>query len=322
MRYTKFTIISFLLFLYILPAQGEVYDRIIAIVNDTPIIESEVNTKYNRLAALKKFQTKKEAEEKSRLLDKYIEESIISQTADRESIIVSDKKVDDNINKIMKRMNVNSLDIFKKIIEEKEKTPFDEYREEVRKSIMMELVMSIAIGVSPPSTKDAEDFYKKNIKQMGYEINYSQILIKLKDESFEENKRVSQITKDIYDKLGKGALFNDLAKQFSEDSATKAKGGNAGWTVLSTLAKEDLILANNLYKTFLVDNKKLNIIKSERAYLIVKLNEKRPTSFESVQSDILNLLYQQRLAEQFKKWVIQQREDSDIKIYMEKYIKG
>lgn len=317
-------IISIILLLSIsAPAYSwELYDRIIATVNDTSIIESEITFKFNRLLTLKKITGKNTTEERSRLLDKYIEEVLVEQTAKNESIIISDAKIDNNIEQIMHRMNIPSLEIFKNQILENEKMSFEEYREEMRKSLMSEQVMSIAIGVSPPSRNDAEVWYKKNKKEMGFEINYQQILFRLKNDTFAENKRVNNQAKEVYNKILEGAGFDAMAGEYSEDPVTKSRGGAMGWIPLSNMAKQDLILANNLYKSFLIDKRKIDIVKSRRGYLIVKLIDKRPTSFEAVEQEILNILYQQRLGEQFKKWIAQKRMESDVKIYMKDYIKS
>jgi len=61
------------------------------------------------------------------------------------------------------------------------------------------------------------------------------------------------------------------------------------------------------------------VIKSQSGYNIVKLIEYRPTSFETVQDRILSMLYQRNVGEQFKKWIVTRREQSDIKIYLETY---
>ncbi len=299
----------------------EVYDRIIATVNEAPIIESEIMSKFNRLLKVKKIPKKKRPYKMSRLLDMSIETALIIETAASESIIVSDEKVDNHIKKIMTRMNINSLKKFRKKIESKEKIPFDEYREELRRTLMTQDVISIAIGVSPPSSKEAKEYYKKNKKKVGFEVNIQHILIKLKKDTFSENKKVNKEINALYKKIRKGERFGDIAREFSEDPFSKNNKGKLGWVALSNIAREDLIYANNIYKKFIIDKAKIGIIKSGKGYHIVKLNGKRPTSFEAARDEIFNVLYQQKQAEQFKKWVYQKRLESDIKIYMEDYIK-
>jgi putative peptidyl-prolyl cis-trans isomerase len=299
----------------------EVYDKLIATVNETPIVESEVDLKFERLKGQKNIVNKKLSDEKSRLLDKFIEEAIVEQTAKKESIIVSAEKVDNQIKKIMDQRDIKSIDQFKKEIERTEKVQFEEFKEELRKSIMTEQIMSIAIGITPPSLKEAEDWYKGNKEKMGYEVNIQHIMISLKNESFTENKRVNQIAGDLLAKIRNGQSFETVAKEFSEDAPTKNTGGSLGWVALSNLAKKDYIMADNLYKEFIIGKKKFAVIKSSAGYHVVKYNGIRATSFDAVKDDIFNLLYQKKMMEQFKKWVLQKKSESDIKIYMRDYIK-
>ncbi|MBN2039027.1 MAG: peptidylprolyl isomerase [Spirochaetes bacterium] len=297
----------------------EEYDRIIATVNETPIIKSELEQKFERLLSQKKIPAKKIPGEKSRLLDKFIDDAIVDQTAKKESIIVSPEKIDNQIKQIMARTNTRSMDDFIKQIEKNEKIPFEEYREELRKSLVLEQVMSIAIGISPPNTKEAKEWYDKNKKELGYEVNLQHILVKMKNDSFAENKRANNTAKDLFTKTSKQS-FESAAKQYSDDNATRNNGGSLGWISLSDLAKQDILFANNIYKEFVIDNKKKAIVKSGSGYHIIKYNGKRRSTFEAVKNDIFNLLYQKKMAEQFKTWASRKRLESDIKIYMEDYI--
>ena len=313
MKYAKIIILILSVFLnYRAGYSWETYDKLIATVNETPIIESEVSYKLERLQNNKKISQRKLPDEKSRVLDKFIEEAIIEQTAKKESIIVSPEKINNQIKRIMERMNITSIEVFKKQIERSEKISFEEYKEEMKKSIMTEQVMSIAIGITPPSLKEAQDWYKSNKSKMGYEINVQHIMIYLKNDSFAENKRVNKAASDLLDKIRSGQSFEALAKEFSEDSATKYSGGSMGWVALSNLAKNDYILADNVYKELVIGKRKLAVVKSNTGYHVVKNNGTRPTSFESVKDDIFNMLYQQKMMEQFKKWIAQKKTESEI----------
>jgi putative peptidyl-prolyl cis-trans isomerase len=317
----KIIFIIIILFIYNHAFSWEIYDKVIATVNETPLIESEIIFKFERMIGQKKMVPNKLSYEKSRLLDKFIEEALVEQTAKQESIIVSPEKIDNQIKKIMERMDVKSIDAFKRTIEKTENITFEEYRDELRKSLISEQVMSIAIGVSPPSVKEAEDWYKANKEKVGYEVNIQQIFIRLANDSYAENKRANKLAGELYNKIKSGQTFESVAKESSEDMATKNNGGNLGWLPLSNMAKKDIILANNIYNEFIVNRNKYAVVKSSTGYHIIKYNGRRTTSFEAAKEDIFNLLYQKKLIEQFKKWVSQKRQQSDIKIYMQDYIK-
>ncbi|MDY6967215.1 MAG: peptidylprolyl isomerase [Spirochaetota bacterium] len=310
--------ILFIFILYNNAFSWELYDRVIAVVNEAPIIESEVDLKFSRLKKLKKVIKNKHTYEKSRILDKFIENSLVKQTAEKESIIVSDKKIDNHMHKIMKSMNIPSIKEFRKIIENKEKISFKEYREELRASLITEQVMSIAIGVSPPTSEDAREWYKKNMKKLGFQVNIKHILIKPKNRSFAEEKRVNKLISQLRKKIISGQPFDKIAKKYSEDTKSAKNGGNLGWVNISEL---DPYFAGQIAKMRKVGQLS-QIIKSNYGYHIVKYFGKRDVPFNLVSNKILNLLYQQKMMEQFNKWIAARKRESEIRIYMENYEKG
>ncbi len=289
----------------------ETFDRVIAVVNDTAIIQSELMRRYQIVT---KKQTPKKPEELNSILDNLIERALIEQEAREQSIIISDEKVMSHINTIMKSQKITSLDVFKKIVEGKEGISFDEYKEEIRQSLLTEMLVSLAIGVSPPSREEAYQWYMENKNKLGNEVHIKQIVIRPKNSSFAEEKRANELINQIRDRILKGEQFEKLAAQYSEDPSAK-NGGDLGWVVLAEL---DPYMANTIFK-MKKPGEISTIIKTQSGYALVKLMNTRPTSFETVQDRILNMLYQRNMGEQFKKWILTRRAQSDIKIYLENY---
>jgi putative peptidyl-prolyl cis-trans isomerase len=296
----------------------EHYDRVIAVVNDTPIIESEVLIKFDRLKKLKKISKKKFPYELSRIIDNFIENAIVIQKANEESIIVSDAKIDNQIEKMMKSSNIDNLKDFKKSIEVREKLSFEEYKKDLKVSLIKQQVISIAIGVSPPTKQEALEWYRKYKSKLGYQVNMKHILLRPKNRTFAEEKRVNKRVNSLRNRIVSGESFESLARRYSEDPTTAKKGGDLGWVMLAEL---DPFIAGYVFKM----NKKgqiSRVIKSRYGYHIVKFLGKRLTPFDSVRDKILNLLFQVKVSKQFKKWVSQKKRQSDIIIYMEDYVRG
>lgn len=295
----------------------EPFDRVIAVVNDRPIVESEVAGRLDRLRQRKNVPANRLAYERSRLLDRFIEDSIVLQEAEQQSIVVSDEKVTNHIKKLMARMNITSMDDFKKRVEKVENLPFDEYREDVRKSLITEQVMSLAIVVTPPSRKEAMEWYNANKAKLGFEINVKHILIRPKNPSLAEEKRVIAEINALRQRIVRGEPFEQLAAQHSEDPGSAKKGGAIGWM---SLAELDPYFANQVFR--MADGQLSGAIKSGFGYHLVKFLGKRPVTFDSVEDRIVGMLFQQKLSEQFSKWVIQRRRESEVIIYMDDYVKA
>lgn len=315
-RIITFTLISLMFYSSI--HAWELYDRVIAVVNDTPIIESEAIMKFNHLKKVKRIPRRKQDYEMSRLIDKLIEDALVLQKAEQESIIVSDAKVNNQIETIMKRLNISDLEDFKKRIERKQKLSFKAYKEELKISLYREQVISIAIGVSPPTEKEARAWYNKNKRKVGYQVKIKHILIRPKDRSFAEEKRVNKTIKDLRRRVIAGESFESLARKYSQDSSSAAKGGDLGWVLLAEL---DPYFAAQVFR--LRRRGQISpVIKSRSGYHVVKFLGKRVTPFEEISGRIMHLLYQMKTAAQFKKWVSKKKQNSDIKIYMENYVRG
>ena len=296
----------------------ELFDRVVAIVNKTPIIESEVLNKFNRFLKIKRIPRKKRVREKSRILDRFIEDAIVVQKAEEESIIVSNKKIDIHIEKIMKRAKISSLKDFKKRIAAKEKITFDKYKEELKISLIREQVLTIAIGVSPPTIKDARIWFSNNRKKLGYQVRVKHILIRPRNRSIAEEKRVNNLINKIRRSILSGKSFESQARKYSQDPDSAGKGGDLGWVLLAEL---DPYFASRVFR-MRKSGQISRAIKSSYGYHLVKYLGRRNTPFEAVKNRIFHLLFQKKLSVQFKKWVLQRKRESEIKIYMEDYIKG
>ncbi|HPA72033.1 MAG TPA: peptidylprolyl isomerase [Spirochaetota bacterium] len=291
-------------------------DGVIAVVNDRPIVESEVNIKLEQLRRFKKIPAGKVAFHKSRVLDMFIEDSLFVQTAEEESIIISEKKIDDFVDKMKKRLNIASDAEFKEKLEKKDRISYAEYRDQIRSSMTKEMVMSIAVGVSPPSEQQALEWYRKNSGKVGFEFNTHHIFMRLRNNSIAEERRVNREMNAVLAKVRGGMSFENAARQYSEDASTKNSGGARGWEKLTDI---DRILAMQIYGLNR-PGQLSGVVKSSAGYHIVKFNGKRTVQYESIRDIIFNILYNERLGEQMVKWAEQKRKESDVKIYMADYV--
>jgi putative peptidyl-prolyl cis-trans isomerase len=286
----------------------ETYDRVLAVVNDYPIVESEVEMKFARYSKGKKITRGKLDYEKSRILDSYIDDALFAQTAEEESIIVSEKKIDNFIESAMKRMNIKTVDEFKKKLQSQDRISWEDYRDELRRSMTRELVMSIAVGLAPPSQDAARQWYEKNRGKIGYEYNVKHILMRPRGSSMAEEKKVSQKLNEIRSRIRGGASFESMAQQYSEDAETKGSGGSLGWVKLSDI---DRFLAMQIYMMSR-PGQVSDVVKSGDGYHIFKMLGKRVVPYESVKGIIFNILYSQNLGKQVESWAVRKKKESDI----------
>ncbi|MCL2025529.1 MAG: peptidylprolyl isomerase [Leptospirales bacterium] len=333
----------------------EKYDRVIAIVNNSAIIESDVETRFAVMQSARPVAKNRINYEKSRILDQFIEDALISQTAEEASIVVNDKKVMNRLEDILKSYVLNNLkkgedadkiteDYSKRIIakieaeresrkgpqiderlqgffayvKQTQKEEFTDFFESLKLQILRQDFLTISLGVSPPSEQEARAWFNANRAGLGTEMWVKHILIIPKNNSFaaerEANARLTEIRKRIIN----GESFEKLAAQYSQDPGSAARGGDLGWIMPAGL---DPYFAGAVFSNY-NQGGVTNIFKSGFGYHIAKYYGRRAITFEKVYPMISQKLYYEKITDQFKKWVAQKKQESDIKIYMENYVKG
>ncbi len=352
----KFNIIflSIILFMPVSSFSWDSYEKVLAVVNSRAIMESDVNQKLERLKSIKNISASKINYEKSRILDQMIEAEIIFETAQNESILLSDKRVinqlegamtkffsgkvssqkelTDTVERVSKNMEKfmenkfetkfkadPDLKKFIEFIEKKEKIDFFSFFDEIKVKIAREQIMSAAIGVTPPSPEEAKKWYNANRGKLGYEVHAKHILIIPKSGSLADEKsantKAEEIRKQIISNPGS---FESLAVKYSQDPGSAKNGGDLGWQMLAQL---DPYFAGNVFK--LTKSGQISgVFKSGFGYHIVKYLERRAVTYDKVEKMIMYKLYSENAQVQFEKWIKQQKENASIKIYMEGYIKG
>ena len=101
--------------------------------------------------------------------------------------------------------------------------------------------------------------------------------------------------KDIIAKLKKGAKFEDLAKKFSKDPGSGAKGGDLDWANPSNFVKEFTEALIALGKGKFTETP----VKSQFGYHIIRLDDTREAQlpkFDDVKPQIMQQLQQQKMS--------------------------
>ena len=255
------------------------------------------------------------------LKEKYAANYII-QEIDRE-ILNSEYKTDDeakeyveNQMKIYRMMYNNSDSDLLSAIQEAGYRDLNEFQDALLISYKRKLATK-----DYEKTQISEDEVKKYYDEKIYgDITISHILIKVDntdtltaEEKEEANKKVDNKIKEIYEKLDAGEKFADVAKEYSEDTATKKDGGKVG-----TFSKQEMIDKFNdefeeAATALKVGSYTKKVVKSSYGYhIIYKDEQKDKPKMEEVKETILDKLADDLLEEDTKaeyKAMIKLRED-------------
>jgi peptidyl-prolyl cis-trans isomerase D len=151
-----------------------------------------------------------------------------------------------------------------------------------------------------PEVTEAEmrAYYNRNISryQVDERVHASHILFMTTGKSEDEAKQMEATAKEVLAKIKAGGDFAALAKQYSEDTGNKDKGGDLGWVVHGQM------VPNFEQATFALQPGEVSdVIKTEYGYHIIKVHERdraHMQTFDEVKDQIRQELLQQKQEDQ------------------------
>jgi peptidyl-prolyl cis-trans isomerase D len=139
-------------------------------------------------------------------------------------------------------------------------------------------------------------YYNAHLDQYKVEnrAHVEHILFKTIGKTDAEITEIRQKAEDVMKKAKSGANFEDLAKKYSEDDATKPKGGDLGWIVEKQTVPEFEQAAFSVPKGSVSD-----LVKTQYGFHIIKVLDRETAHtkpFEEVRGSIVPLLTDQKLS--------------------------
>lgn len=214
-------------------SRGELLDRVVAVVNDGVVLDSELSSQVSEVTQRLRAQKVQLPEDKvmrEQVLERLVVETIQAQRADKAGINVSDEQVNSALEDIAKRNKV----AFDKLPEMlgAEGLVYADYRANLRREIQRQMLRSRdvvqRIAISP---RELDQYIErqKNTATAANEYNVSHILIAVAQDATAEQLASARAKADnIAARATKGEAFNQLAISFS-DSQTALEGGALGW---------------------------------------------------------------------------------------------
>jgi peptidyl-prolyl cis-trans isomerase SurA len=212
---------------------GVQLDRIIAIVNDDVIMQSEL---LNKLRTIISQMGEKKAQLPPRdILEKQVLEQLILnkvqlQFAEQTGIQVDDETLNRAINNIAAENKVN-LSQFREILE-RDGYSYEAFREEIRNEIIIARLKQRQVDNRITVTdREIDNFLVTEEIQGGNETEYqlSHILIAIPEESTpEEIAQAKLVAEKVLEDLADGEDFATLARTISDGQQAK-DGGDLGW---------------------------------------------------------------------------------------------
>jgi len=234
----KITVFFFITIVFVHNLIGqEVIDRIVAIVEDEVILQSELTQYALNLAFQLRIDPRREPKKFEQLqqqtLQNLINQKILLAKAEEDSIEVEDRQVDqvleDQINRMIQQ--VGSADKLEKQLGMSINKLKRNFREEVRNNLRVERLQQTRFNKIKITRREVEEFYQANkdsLPELRETVDISHILVQVKPGKDAEASARKKI-EALLQRVKNGEDFADLCREYSEDPGSAARGGEIGF---------------------------------------------------------------------------------------------
>jgi peptidyl-prolyl cis-trans isomerase SurA len=213
--------------------RGQLVDRVVAIVNDGVVLQSELDAEVTRITQrLRQNKTELPPANvlRKQILDRLIIQTVQLQRAKKMGVQISDDNLNEAMAEIAQRNNVSFGQLPELL--QSQGIDYSDYREEVRREIALQSLRQHdviqRINVSP---RELEQFMarQQNQPDQNAEYNLSHILVSVQQSATADQVAAREARmREVIEKLDKGEDFAQLAVAYS-DSSTNIDGGSLGW---------------------------------------------------------------------------------------------
>jgi peptidyl-prolyl cis-trans isomerase SurA len=310
-------------------AADTVIEEIIARVNNAIITRSElIKAREQSIQEVhEKMGSGPAADEEIKKRDK----DILRDTIDQQLLVqkaldlglTGDTEVIKRLDEIRKSMNLDSMEALQKAAEA-QGVSYEDFKQNLKNQIVTQQVIQREVGSHIQITpEEAKKFYEEHQKEFERPetVRLSEILISTQQPSVDKNNPAqpdAQLLEAAQAKANQalaaikgGEKFEEVAKKFS-DGPSAAQGGDLGVFKRGTMAKE---LENRTFSMKAGDV--TDVIRTKQGFVILQVTEHSPAGvppFKTVEPNIQEALYFQKLQPELRKYLTKLREQAYIDI--------
>lgn len=305
-----------------LPAEAkqELLDRVVAVVNDDVVTQSEMDGMlrplYEEYMREYSGQTvmKKLAEAQEKLLSQLIEDRLVYQEAVKKKLTVSESEMeremgsfkerfggDQNLEEVLRHENISIKDL----------------QDKIKKQALIRKLHDIEIRskviVSP---REVEEYFKEHQSDFSApeQIRIKSLTIKKSYESRAKgivDEDAQSRLKALQERASQGEDFDKLVEESSEDPYAD-EGGKGNWILRGQMipAVDEVIFQTP-------EGQITDMIETPIGYHLFKVVEKQAPvqrAFDQVRDQIYDILFHEKTEERFRSWMEDLRKDAYISI--------
>ena len=284
--------------------QARVVEKIVALVGDDIILQSEVEERAAPLLA-DTAAISNAAEREARangirreVLERLVQDQLLLQQATELKLTVSGDEIDRAVEQIKRDYGLDEAQLKDEL--RRQGQTMASYRQNTKREILKYRVLNIAVG-SKINVGDSEvqSYYDRHMKSANLQVRASHIFIAIPDDA--DHATVlerEKLARSLLARAQNGEDFGKLAREYSEDGATRNEGGDLGFIGRDILPKplEELLFSMKIDEV-------RGPVRADRGFHVIKLVDRRTKEakpFADVQDEIRTRLRQREMERQTK----------------------
>jgi peptidyl-prolyl cis-trans isomerase SurA len=290
----------------IFATQVAALDKIVVIVNDNVITQSDINKALSaaqQQLASTNTPMPSEKELRKQVIDNLINRNIELQMVDRAGIKISNSELNSAIEDIAKRNNV-TIEQLKTTIEATG-ISYADYRKQIQDQMAIVRLQQGIIGSNVNVTDQEIDTFihnNKNVRQPNAEYNLEDILIPISDTpSPADIQKAQQQAQNIVQKIKKGANFKTIAAAESKGNEAM-EGGDLGWSRIGEMPTIFGDAVKNMNPGSIAGP-----LRAPNGFHIIKLVAVRNNAVDLTRDQVRMLIFKHKYEEKLESWLQQLR---------------
>ncbi len=303
-----------------LSTQARVVEKIAAVVGGEIILQSEVEERAAPLmadiAAINNPSQRaaRAAALRRQVLDRMVDEQLLMIEANELKVSVSSEEVDRSIDQIKKDYGLSDAQLRDEL--RKQGMSMGAYRQNTKREILKYRVINIAVGGKVSvSDADVQSYYERHMQEANIQVRASHIFLAIPEnaDAATAQEREKQ-AKKLLERAQTGEDFGKLAREHSEDAATRTEGGDLGWFGKDIFPKpiEELVFS-------MKEGEVRGPVRADRGFHIIKLEGRRAQAAKplaEVRDQIRGQLRQREMERQTKNYLGELRRKTLVDIRM------
>jgi peptidyl-prolyl cis-trans isomerase SurA len=300
-------------------AQARVVEKIAAVVGENVILASEVEEKaapllaeVSRIPDPGKRSARASALRRE-VLERLIDDELILQQATDLKLSITSEQVDASIEEIKRQNNIDDDQLRQAL--KSQGMSMAAYRADLKRQLLRFRVLNIAVGSRVTiSDEDVKAYYDRHMKSgENVQVRASHIFVAIPEgaDTAAVAEKQAQAVK-ILERAKAGEDFAKLARELSDDPATRAEGGDLGYFGRDMLPKaiEEMVFA-------MKPGDIRGPVRADRGFHVIKLVDRKSKDakpLDEVKDDIRMQLRQKEMERQTKTYLAELRKKTLVDI--------